>query len=71
MKFMQKSILGLFIGVGLTLTFLIVSKVFTSEIQPEAYRAENPGTNRHRPITSALFIKPTRRFAPVSAKAIN
>jgi hypothetical protein len=44
MKFMQKSILGLFIGVGLALTLLSVSRVYTSEIQPEAYRAENPDT---------------------------
>ena len=44
MKFIQKSILKIFICVGFALTLMGVSKVFSSEIQPGAYRAENPGT---------------------------
>ena len=66
MKFMQKLILRLLICVGITMTIMNVSKVFSSEIQPEAYREENSDT-RCEP-TPADYLGPFYKAnAPVRA----
>ena len=44
MKFIQTSILKLFIAMGVVFTVMSVSTAFSSEIHSEAYRAQNTGT---------------------------
>ena len=56
MKSMRKLILKLFICVGFALTLMSVSTVFSSEIQPKAYRTENTD-NRCEP-TPADYLGP-------------